>query len=258
MGFFDRFRRRMTQPPAGTPAQASAAAAMPEWAPTSPLAAAMKVGVILTGQVDRGVLAVHEAIEAALGKVFGDQVPLAWSREPPGPLALIRAYWVDRASGPYFHFLGWGLTEMGPKASDVTDTSGFGIELSLKVQAFEDERVPTNELMKALKAPLWPVELLSRLAAAVQRSRRPFGHDHWIAAGAASFGPEAIRHLACAHDSSLPSIATPNGAFRYLQIYPIDDAELEQFKQADRAGTVGPVLATRRATDPDLVIARKR
>ncbi len=82
---------------------------------------------------------------------------------------------------------------MGPKASPLPTTSGFGIELTMKVQVLPGEAVDGNLL--ALKAPLWPVELLSRLVAHVQRTSKRYDHDHWIEAGARGFGPENVRAL---------------------------------------------------------------
>jgi hypothetical protein len=254
MGLFDRFRRKPTQP---TPTAASAPA--PSWDPTPPLIAAMKTSMILTGQADHpDVGAVYDAVEAALRAAFGDQVPLCWTRTPPASLALVRVYWVEGAGGAHFHYVGWGLTELGPKVSAVAETSGFGIELTIKVRAFADERVAPEEPIRALQAPLWPVELLARLAAGIQRTRRPYGHEHWIQAGVQPFGPEALRHFACAFDEAFGPVETPNGRFRFLQLYAVDDGELAQLKEADLAGTKAPVLAARRALDPDLVIPRRQ
>ena len=127
----------------------------------------------------------------------------------------------------------------------------------MKVQAFPEERV-ADVVPSARCAPMWPVELLAHLAASIYRTRKPFGHDHWIeAAGSAGFGPESVRHLACAFDPAFGPIDTPNGRFQFLQIYTLDDAELEQCKQADRAQVTAQVLAARQAQDPDLRILRQ-
>jgi hypothetical protein len=219
----------------------------------------MKVSMFLAGRAfDPDVLAVHISIEGPLRDVFGGQSPLGWSPFPAGPLAHVRAYWVDGDKGPFFHYLGWGLTEMGPKYSSLADTSGFGIELTLKIRAFPEERVSDPGALPAQNAPRWPAELLGFLARSIQRSGRPFGHDHWIQAGEQGFGPENLRHLACAFDDVCGPIQTQNGQFRYLQIYSIDEGELLLFKEAETSGSVCSVLARRKALDPDLVIARRR
>jgi hypothetical protein len=255
MGLFDRFRAKKSEPAPTAPAPPIA----PVWQPKPPLVAALEVASITTGVADDPeVMAVHEALEVALAKVFGNQAPLGWTRMPPGPLAYVRVYWVDTPRGPYFHYLGWGLSEIGPKISSVVERSGFGIELSMKVRAFADEAVAPGDTLLALNAPTWPAALLTNLSATVLRTRHPYGHDHWIEARDTTFGPEKLRYLGCAHDSSIAPIDTPNGQFRFVQIYAIDDAELDEMKRAEAEQRDAPVLARRQAADPDLVIDRVR
>lgn len=241
MGLFDFLR----SPP---PAKAAPQPAEPMWLLKPPLVTSMEVATRLMGAPDDArVASVHAAIESALATTFGDQQPACWSRTPAASLAAVRAYRVD-GELPCFHYLGWGLTEMGPKVSPNPAVSGFGIELSLKVEALAAERT-------ALDAPVWPVELLARLAASIQHARRPFAHTDWVEAGAVGFGPENVRHLGCVFDS-IPAVETPNGPFQYLQLFTIDDTELAQCKAANESGAPGPVFSAR--TGAQLIIRRKR
>jgi len=252
MGLFDRFRKQ-------EPSAARASAAATGWLPTYPDAAVARVSLILTGRPDdERVRSVHAAMAAPLERAYGDQSPFGWSEFPEGPLAHVRVYWAEGGDRGPFHYVGWGLSELHHKQSADLATSGFGIELTAKVQAFPEERAADPSRGLALNAPLWPAQLLARLAAAIQRSGRPFGHDHWIQAGETGFGPENLRHLACCLDETLGHAETPNGRFAWLQVYSIDDADLAQFKQAEQAGAECPVLATRKARDPRLVIPRRR
>jgi hypothetical protein len=253
MGFLARFRKKQA---AGPPASAPASG----WLPTFPEAAVARASLILTGRPDdERVRRVYAATVAPLERAYGDQLPFGWSEFPEGPLAHVRVYWAGNpARGAFFHYVGWGLGELHEKRTADLAASGFGIELTMKVQAFPEERAADPSRGLALNAPLWPAQLLSVLAVAILRSGRPYGHDHWIQAGEKGFGPEGLRHLACCLDETLGRADTPNGRVDWLQIYTIDDAELEQFKQAERARAACPVLATRKAADPQLVIPRRR
>jgi hypothetical protein len=258
VGLFDRFRkRREPEPPApGEPPP-------PQWLPEPAVIAAMKASMLETGHADDArALTVLGEIEQTLASVFGEQPPLGWSRTPLGTLLHVRVYWVEGAAGPYFHYLGWGLTEIAVKASASAE-SGFGIELSIKVAAAPDLAPPSHEPIRALKSPLWPVHLLESFAGVAVQTRHPYGHDHWIEGRSkfepAGFGsPEfaTMQHFACCHDERIPEVRTANGPFRYLQLYPIDDVELAEHKRADQERRDANVLARRRERDRDLVVPR--
>lgn len=249
MGFFDRFKRK-SEPVAPASPQASG------WIPAPHAAALLHTGGIVAGRPnDPDVIAVDAAVENALRNVFGAYNPLYWfSQGVPTYLLFVRVCAVEDAAGPYLHYLTCGLTELGSKSSPRADVSGFGIELTLKLRAQPDE-IGADGAPVPTRVPVWPFDLLERYARAIDHSGRPFGHDHWVQANG-TFGPESIGHVACANDPKLSPVTTPNGRFQYIQLYPIDSAELDEMKHADAERRVPSVHAARIVRDPQLVIAR--
>ncbi|MEO6952830.1 MAG: suppressor of fused domain protein [Polyangia bacterium] len=112
---------------------------------------------------------------------------------------------------PHWHYVTYGLSELGTKVSDDPAHSGFGIELTLRL--LDDSDTP----------PIWPINLLRWLAGTVQRDKNPFGDGHSMPLvpdmlDTVSRGTEGV---AFAVDSKLGTVKTANGEVKFLQVVPL-------------------------------------
>src|SRR5262245_14905878 len=118
-----------------------------------------------------------DAIAVHLSKIYGKQEDkhwgtiMRWGDGGPDPLDGISAYKVD--DPPHWHFIGFGLSELGEKKSKDKDISGWGFELTLRVKRAKNEKSP----------PEWPIVFLQKLARYVFNTRNPFDHEHYIRMG---------------------------------------------------------------------------
>src|SRR5262245_17012651 len=119
-----------------------------------------------------------DAISTKLTTVYGNQEPKHWgtimrySDGGPDPLDGISAYKVEQP--PHWHFVTFGLSELGDKRSKDKNVSGWGFELSLRLNRRNHEKSP----------PEWPVIFLQKLARYVFNNSMPFDHEHYIRWGA--------------------------------------------------------------------------
>jgi hypothetical protein len=136
----------------------------------------------------------------------------------------------------------YGLTELGPKESDIAELSGSGFEFTCRLARDPGATIP----------PEWMIRVMSDLA-----TRFLAGADldvgDWIVTpsplgGATEAGP--LTSLAIVIDTELASIDTPNGAVNFFQLVGLTAAE---GAAANEAGTVEPIVAELRQRDPLLV-----
>jgi hypothetical protein len=163
------------------------------------------------------------AIEAHLKSVYPGQEPKHWgtvmryAEGGPDPLDGISAYRV--ADPPHWHWIGFGMSELGKKQSKNKAVSGWGFEFSLRLQRPARQATP----------PEWPIVFLQKLARYVYNTSNPFEHEHYIAMG----GPIApgedteLTALLFATDLVLKRIDTPNGRVEFLTAIGITDADRE-------------------------------
>ena len=151
-----------------------------------------------------------DAIQAACVQVYGDQEPqhwgtvIGWRLGGPDPLDGISAY----DAGDHWHLVSFGLSELYEKASDLPDESGWGFELTMRLERTDDS------------VPPWALSFLQNLARYVFRTGNPFGPGHHMDLnGPIAQGVDTpIRAILFDEDPKLGTIRTPNGTLRFLQI----------------------------------------
>ena len=126
--------------------------------------------------------------------------------------------WKSEDGMPHWHYVTYGFTELYDKESDDPDTSGYGFELTFRLERGVEE-----------EAPIWPVNLLQNLARYVFSSGNAFGAGHHLDCN----GPIALEEetqltaLAFRIDSQLGEMDTPNGHMIFLQAVAVTREELE-------------------------------
>lgn len=169
-----------------------------------------------------------------------------------GPFSLVRICFVDAGADSYFYYLTSGLGGLhhraaAPYAAVTQPHADFELTLKLRAEASEG---------RAEQAPLWPCDLLARVGVIARRQPHTFQHDLWLE-DISKFGPQQLRHVACATDPTVPQLVTQFGAIRYLQLYAISDAEVLHLRAAKQANTTPTIFATRCAQDANLKFKRR-
>jgi suppressor of fused-like protein len=137
-----------------------------------------------------------------------------------------------------WHLVTRGLTELGPKESGDPKRSGWGFELTLRLEVEDGE-------------PDWAVDLLTNLATYVWTSGHPFAPGHHLdLGGPIRLGTDtALRAATIVRDPVLGTIRTPNGSVEFLQVVGLTADELE----ACRAWRTDGVVEHLARADPHLV-----
>ncbi|MFN7132531.1 MAG: suppressor of fused domain protein [Myxococcales bacterium] len=134
--------------------------------------------------------------------------------EDEAPLAEIVAY---RASKPipHWHYVTYGLSELGRKTSNDPSLSGFGVEYTLRLVA--DGEQP----------PFWPMNLLRWVAARVWQTREPLDPSHSmnLPPGMLEEVSPGVEGLGFLQDAELGSIDTPNGKVTFVNVIPLAQRE---------------------------------
>lgn len=163
-----------------------------------------------------------DAIEAHLKSIYPGQQPKHWgtvmryAEGGPDPLDGISAYRV--ADPPHWHWLGFGMSELGAKQSENKPVSGWGFEFSFRLKRPARQTTPSE----------WPIAFLQKLARYVCNTGNPFGPEHYIRMGGPIAPGEdtALTALVFTTDPVLRRIQTPNGRVEFLTIIGITDDEL--------------------------------
>lgn len=144
----------------------------------------------------------------------------------------------------HWHLVTYGLTELDAKESGDASVSGWGFELSMRVEPGRDG-----------KAPEWTVNLLTNLAAYVWTGGHPFAPGHHVALG----GPidlsldSALTAAAVCVDPAVGELKGPFGVVETLQVVGLTADELELCRSWSTDGVLGllaeadPLLITRPA-----------
>ena len=166
-----------------------------------------------------------EAIDAAVEPLYPGQEPRHWATTVPSilggkdPLQGISAY---SASGPlHWHFVTYGFSELYGKEWSHSEVSGFGFELTFRLRRDEGEEPPP-----------WVCNFLQNLARYVFSTRCGFDSGNLMdLRGPIALDVETeIRGIAFIEDPELPTIATPNGRLRFLQVVGLTGDELSASK----------------------------
>jgi len=159
----------------------------------------------------------RRAIDVALRARYPGRAPVTFGAGV-GELAEIRAY-LHPATGTdpeHWHFVTLGLSELDDKVSADPERSGWGIELTARVEAPDGERV----------LPEWPASVLTKLAAYVHETGHVFDDGHHTSTeGAVHEDAPLITGLAFRRDPELGVVGTPNGALTFLQAVGLREDE---------------------------------
>lgn len=124
--------------------------------------------------------------------------------------------------GPWWHYVGFGMSELYDKRGEDPAVSGWGYELSLRlVKKGEDQ------------PPGWPCDLLQQLCRA-QWSRGTFGPNQTIAVGPMGDDTDVCGFL-LAEDPDLGTLDTPHGRVTVLLLVGVDQATLDEARGGNAA-----------------------
>lgn len=130
--------------------------------------------------------------------------------EDEAPIAEIVAY---RASKPipHWHYITYGLSELGEKSSNDPSLSGFGVEYTLRL--IDDAAQPL----------VWPMNLLRWLAKLVWQTREPLDPSHSmdVPDGLLDEVSPGVEGLGFLKDEDLGTIETPNGSLTFVSVIPL-------------------------------------
>jgi hypothetical protein len=179
-----------------------------------------------------------DAIEAAVARVVPAQQPLHWGTDAlpdQDDIYGLSAYRVD----DHWLLVTFGLSELFGKSSDGPEVSGWGLELTMRVPATEDQ------------PPAWALRLLQQLGRYVFSAGRPFDDGHRMdPRGPITGAPDTrLTALAFATDPGLGTIDTPHGTVRFLTVVGMTAEELARMK----ATSTAHVLAELAAASPLLI-----
>jgi suppressor of fused len=191
------------------------------------------------------------ALDAALGRLYPGQEPQYFAPPLPAmfggndPLDGVSAYLAD---GPpaHWHLVTFGFSELYEKESEDPDESGFGFELTLRLERAEGEAQP----------PPWAYNMLQNVARYVFRSGNGFevGHQFPFNGPIALGTTTDIHAVVFALDPELGRVATPHGRVSFLQMVGITLDEAS----AIRAWNAKGVLDLLAEGNPQLVTSLTR
>jgi hypothetical protein len=167
-----------------------------------------------------------------------------------GLFAGIRIYRKDNdTSVPHWHFVTFGLSELGETDSPGRAQSGFGFELTCRVPwnvisgPFGTSAEPPAE------PPMWPLTLLAHLARYVFACQTFLAEGHHVDLQGPVDGKGPLTAVVLAADPILKSAVTPNGRVDFLQTVGLCGDELAALK----SWRFGPFLELMCARDPLLL-----
>lgn len=161
----------------------------------------------------------RDAIDRALSQLYPTERDHRFGILPePGekeaPLVEVVAF---RATEPvpHWHYVTYGLSELGEKQSEDSDRSGFGVEYTLRL--VDDAEQP----------PPWPINLLRYIATLVISTREPPDPNHSmdLPEGLLKGVSPGVEGLAFLADPDLGEIGTPNGHLTFVNVLPLADRE---------------------------------
>ena len=173
-----------------------------------------------------------DAITAEFERVYPGQTNpkhyatlIGWRLGGKDPLDGISIY----DGGDYWHFVGYGLSELFRKESPNPEVSGFGMEFTLKLKKdkYEDEE---GELQCICG-------ILQDIARYTARDGETFYHYEYLYTGQTT-GIDAhqksnLTGFICVPDPTVGPIQTPNGRVEFLEFIGMTDAELKTLSSHD-------------------------
>lgn len=198
-----------------------------------------------------------DAITAAFARVYGDREPIHLGTIVPaalgGPDPLDGLSFYPRDD--HWHVVSYGLTELHDEAPAEDGLSGFGFELTMRIEDRTNPKPGPAEPSKAPAILAAHAALLQHLARYVFSTKRALRHGESM-----QLVPEAPdpfdgkwAGVIFADDPEVPPIDAPNGRVAFVQVVGLTLAE---FRAAQRVGAraflpllqeVDPLLVSRPA-----------
>jgi suppressor of fused len=161
-----------------------------------------------------------DAIDQAVARLYPGVEPMhlatlvSWQLGGDDPLDGISIF----PAGDHWHFIGYGMSELYDKTSELAEQSGWGFEFTIRVARRPGER----------EAPMWAANLLQNLGRYVYNTGNWFdaGHQMDLNGPIALNRPDtALRAIAFAEDPELGQIDTPHGTVSFLQVVGLTEDE---------------------------------
>ncbi|WP_083599036.1 suppressor of fused domain protein [Massilia sp. CF038] len=129
---------------------------------------------------------------------------------------------------PHWHYVTYGFSELYAKESEDPACSGYGIELTFRLRAHEDDT----------SAPIWAISFLQNLARYVFETGNVFSPGDRMSANGpiAVEMPTAICAMAFVQDPELPPTDTANGHLTFLQVVglTVEEEQAAKHWQTDK------------------------
>lgn len=145
---------------------------------------------------------------------------------------------VWEGQGPaHWHYVTYGLTELFEKSSPDADLSGFGFEVTLRIERAEGEEQP----------PTWPIALLQGIGGYALGGHGGLDSGHLIDLGdalrpAVDGRPSSeLTGLVVVPDAVFGKVDTQFGSVLFLQLYGVTSGELEAMQNWTMERKVGLV-----------------
>ena len=173
-----------------------------------------------------------DAIDAEFEKVYPGQTNpkhygtiIKWRLGGKDPLDGISVY----DGGNYWHFVGYGLSEIYDKETDNPEISGFGMEFTFKLKKdnYDDEAGEIRCICGILQS-------LARLTAGKGEIFRPYEYIYTgQTTGIDAYQKSNLTGFICVPDPTVNTIQTPNGKVEFLEFIGMTDAELKTLSTHD-------------------------
>lgn len=164
-----------------------------------------------------------DAISAQMTRLYGTQEPAHFGTVIKhmlgGPDPIDGFSWYRAGPPDHWHMVTYGFSELYTKDSDDASTSGFGFELTFRLARQPGDAQP----------PTWPMNLVQNLARYVFSSGNVFAPGHHMPLNSPIALSEKTELVALffAEDPELPTIDTPHGRLRFVQMVAATQDELE-------------------------------
>jgi hypothetical protein len=189
-----------------------------------------------------------DAIDAAVGRVYGAAVPQHVGYYPPAALSGNLQGCSAYAADGHWHYVTYGLSELYlPRREDDPQFSGWGFELSMRVVRGAEA-----------SAPGWPFTMLNELAKHINANSVVLAPGHRVDLRSPITGfphvegaPEtSLTVYAVTVDPQLGEIDTANGKVVFLQVVGVTSTEKERMLASSTAAVLtelareNPLLVT--------------
>jgi hypothetical protein len=147
-------------------------------------------------------------------------------------------------------YVGYGLSELFEKSSPLDDTSGFGVELVMRIPRAP---LPPGGSLDDEVPPQWPVTLIQMLGHYVLSRRSGFDSGHVIdLGGPIDRGETALTAIVCVPDPVVAPLEGPFGRVLFLNLVGLHADELAVVKDLELGAQMGLVVDAnpKAITDP--------